>query len=378
MTTYATANQMPTPSNPRRGLLAKVGVPLLERLTTPHSPDRYLEMLNPTWSLREVRATVTAVRHSAPGSITVLVRPNSNWRGFQAGQHVVFTLLIAGVRRSRCYSVTSSEHHSDGLLEFTVRRGPDGLVSGFLHDELASGTVVHLTQAQGDFVLPLPRPEQVLLISGGSGITPVMAMLRTLCDEGYQGAVTFLHYSRRAEDVPYAAELSALAAEYPLVQLLQVTTQEQGPLLGHFSQEQLEQHVPGWRVATSYVCGSARLVEEVRALWTDQGIDAQLKAEQFDPPAAIVPNDTEISGEVTFSGSAKSAENTGRPLLEQAEALGLKPEYGCRMGICFSCTRRKTAGHVQHLHTGEVTTESEADIQLCVSVPVGGDVTIDL
>jgi len=85
MTTYATANQMPTPSNPRRGLLAKVGVPLLERLTTPHSPDRYLEMLNPTWSLREVRATVTAVRHSAPGSITVLVRPNSNWRGFQAG-----------------------------------------------------------------------------------------------------------------------------------------------------------------------------------------------------------------------------------------------------------------------------------------------------
>jgi len=119
-------------------------------------------------------------------------------------------------------------------------------------------------------------------------------------------------------------------------------------------------------------------VEEVRALWTDQGIDAQLKAEQFDPPAAIVPNDTEISGEVTFSGSAKSAENTGRPLLEQAEALGLKPEYGCRMGICFSCTRRKTAGHVQHLHTGEVTTESEADIQLCVSVPVGGDVTIDL
>ncbi len=378
MTTYAPANQMPTPSNPRRGLFAKVGVPLLERLTTPHSPDRYLEMLNPTWSLREVRATVTAVRHSAPGSITVLVRPNSNWRGFQAGQHVVFTLLIAGVRRSRCYSVTSSEHHSDGLLEFTVRRGPDGLVSGFLHDELASGTVVHLTQAQGDFVLPLPRPEQVLLISGGSGITPVMAMLRTLCDEGYQGAVTFLHYSRRAEDVPYAAELSALAAEYPLVQLLQVTTQEQGPLLGHFSQEQLEQHVPGWRAATSYVCGSARLVEEVRALWTDQGIDAQLKAEQFDPPAAIVPNDTEISGEVTFSGSAKSAENTGRPLLEQAEALGLKPEYGCRMGICFSCTRRKTAGHVQHLHTGEVTTESEADIQLCVSVPVGGDVTIDL
>ncbi len=383
MTTQAPANQMATPSNPRRGLLAKVGVPLLERLATPHSPDRYLEMLNPTWSLREVRGTVTSVRRSATGSITVLVQPNSNWRGFQAGQHVVFTLLIAGVRRSRCYSVTSSEHHSEGLLEFTVRKGrshPDngGLVSGYLHDELTPGTVVHLTQAQGDFVLPLPRPERVLLISGGSGITPVMSMLRTLCDEGYQGDVTFLHYSRRAEDVPYAAELAELASQHPNVQLLQVTTQEESALQGHFSLEKLGRHVPRWREATSYVCGSARLVEEVRALWAEHELEDLLKAEQFDPPAAIVPSDAEITGEVTFARSGKTAENTGRPLLEQAEALGLNPEYGCRMGICFSCTRRKTAGQVSHLHTGEVTTESEADIQLCVTVPVGGDVTVDL
>ncbi|WP_164860533.1 ferredoxin reductase [Rhodococcus sp. X156] len=372
---------MPTPANPRPGLLAKVGVPLLERLATPHSPDRYLEMINPTWSLREVRGVVTSVHRSAPESITLQVQPNSNWRGFQAGQHVVFTLIIAGVRRSRCYSVTSSEHHRDGLLEFTVRKGPDGLVSGFLHSDLAPGTVVHITQAQGDFVLPSPRPAQVLLVSGGSGITPVMSMLRTLCDEGYTGRVTFLHYTRRAEDVPYDDELTRLAAEHDNVQLLRVCTQEDNDrdgITGRFSADQLEQHVPGWRQATSYVCGSARLVEDVRALWAEHDLEHLLKAEQFDPPAAIVPTDGEITGTVSFSKSGKSADNTGRPLLEQAEALGLTPEYGCRMGICFSCTRRKTAGNVQHLHTGEVTTESEADIQLCVTVPVGGDVTVDL
>lgn len=386
MTTQLPANQMPRPANPHRGLMARLGVPLLERLTTPHSPDRYLEMLNPTWSLREVRGVVTDVRHSAPGSITLRVRPNSNWRGFRAGQHVVFTLAIAGVRRSRCYSVTSSEHHGDGRLEFTVRKGPDGLVSGFLHAELAPGTIVHITQAQGDFVLPVTRPEQVLLISGGSGITPVMSMLRTLCDEKYQGAVTFLHYSRTVDDVPYGHELAELAAAHPNVQLLQVTTQQEttprdGAQFipgGHFSLEQLERHVPGWRQATSYVCGSGRLVQEVRAVWAANELEHQLKAEQFDPPAAIVPSDTEISGNVTFSRSGKTVENNGRPLLEQAEALGLTPEYGCRMGICFSCTRRKTAGNVTHLYTGEVTTESESDIQLCVTVPVGGDVTVDL
>ena len=358
MTTHAPANQMPTPVNPRRGLLAKVGVPLLERLATPHSPDRYLEMVNPTWSLREVRATVTEVRRSATGSITVLVRPNSNWRGFRAGQHVVFTLLLAGVRRSRCYSVTSSEHHSDGLLEFTVRRGSSdvdkpGLVSGFLHDELAPGTVVHITQAQGDFVLPLPRPEQVLLISGGSGITPVMAMLRTLCDEKYAGTVTFLHYSRRAEEVPYARELAALAAEHGNVQLLLVTTQEDGPLQGHFSQEQLEQHVPGWRKATSYVCGSARLVEEIRALWTELGIDDRCWPSSSTRPPRSCPTTPRSPGRSPSPAAARpgrtpdvrcsnrprpsdSSRSTAAGWASASPAPGAKPQ-----ATCNTCTPAK-------------------------------------
>lgn len=389
-TSPSSSTSRPTPANPRRGLLGRVGVPLLERLTYPQSPDRFLELVDPTWSLREVRGEVVDVDRTTPGSITLAVRPNGNWQGHRAGQHVVFTMLVAGVRRSRCYSVTSSEHATDGLVTFTVRRGRDddgreGLVSGHIHDELAPGTVVHLTQAEGTFTLPEARPEHVLLVSGGSGITPVLSILRTLVDEGRaeggpgSGRVTFLHYTRSLAEVPAHDELVALAAAHPGIRLVRVTTQtEEHPdgVTGHFTAAQLAEVVPDWRRATAFVCGSSRLVSDVRAQWEADGLE--IAAEQFDPPAAIVPAGTEVSGEVSFSASGKSAENTGRPLLEQAEALGLSPSYGCRMGICFSCTRRKTAGATQHLHTGEVTTEAEADIQLCVSVPVGGDVTIDL
>ncbi|GAB2910656.1 ferredoxin reductase [Rhodococcus aerolatus] len=364
-------------------------MPLLERLAYPQSPDRYLELVDPTWSLREVRATVTEVDRSTPGSVTVSLRPNGNWRGHVAGQHVVLTVLVAGVRRSRCYSVTTSQHATDGLLELTARLGRTddgrpGAVSGHLHERLAPGDVVDLTQAQGTFVLPDARPEHVLLVSGGSGITPVLSILRTLVDEGRAdggdaGRVTFLHYTRTLDEVPAHDELRDLADDHPGLRLVRVTTRsDEHPdgVRGHFSPAQLEALVPDWRRAGVYVCGSARLVSEVRALAEAEGV--AIEAEQFDPPAAIVPTDGEITGEVSFSASGASAANSGRPLLEQAEALGLSPAYGCRMGICFSCTRRKTAGTTRHLHTGETTTEAEADIQLCVSVPVGGDVTIDL
>lgn len=385
----ATEPRPPRPDNPRRSLLGRVAVPLLERLAYPQSPDRYLELLDPTWSLREVRGTVTEVDRSTPGSVRLRIRPNGNWQGHLAGQHVVLTLPVAGVRRSRCYSVTTSQHARDGHLELVARLGRTddgrpGLVSGHLHDGLAVGAVVDLTQPQGTFVLPDARPAHVLLVSGGSGITPVLSILRTLVDEGRAeggaaGRVTFLHYTRSLEEVPAHDELRDLADDHPGLRLVRVTTQsDEHPdgVRGHFSADQLEAVVPDWRRTGAFVCGSARLVSEVRDLFEAEGV--AIEAEQFDPPAAIVPSDGEVTGEVTFSGSGASAENTGRPLLEQAEALGLNPAYGCRMGICFSCTRRKTAGTTRHLHTGETTTEAEADIQLCVSVPVGGDVTIDL
>ena len=378
----------PTPPNPRRSLLGRLAVPLLERLAYPSSPDRYLEMVDPTWSLREVRGTVEALDRGTAGSITLRIRTNGNWRGHLAGQHVVLSLDVAGVRRSRCYSVTGSQHARDGVVELVVRRGSsdgvEGVVSGHLHETLAVGAVVHLTQAHGTFVLPEERPEHVLLVSGGSGITPVLAILRTLVDEGRAaggraGRVTFVHYTRSLDEVPAHDELLDLADDNPGLRLVRVTTRsEEHPdgVTGHFSPAQLEAVVPDWRRSGAFVCGSSRLVGAVRELFQAEGI--ALEAEQFDPPAAIVPDDTEVTGEVSFSASGVGAENTGRPLLEQAEALGLRPAYGCRMGICFSCTRRKTAGTTRHLHTGEATTEAEADIQLCVSVPVGGDVTIDL
>jgi len=355
-------------------------IALFKALTAPHGPDRFLELVDPTWSVSEVRAKVIGVRRSAPGSVTLTLAPNRNWLGFQAGQHVALTVDVDGVRRTRCYSPACSAYREDGVLEFTVAAEPGGVVSGHLNRVVEAGAVVGLSQARGQFLLPTTLPEHVLLISGGSGITPVMSMLRTLCDRGYghgRGQVTFLHYARTAADLAYRDELAVLAAAHPAVCLLRSYTRGAGgELSGRFVPEHLPRAVDDRTAA--WVCGPAGLVEAVRTYWGEIGREDALQTEQFTTPTpAMDVGGDEPYGLVRFAASGHSTANTGAVLLEQAESVGLRPEFGCRMGICMTCTSRKIAGSVRHIHTGELSGEPDSQIQICSTVPVG-DVTIEL
>jgi len=370
----------------RRVLLRRVLAPLLAVVSAPRDPDCYLEMVNPRWSLREVRAEIVEVRRLALGCVTVLLAPNGNWRGFRAGQHVAFTVEVDGVRRTRCYSLAGSAAGEGGLLELTVAAEPGGVVSGYLNSAdpdfgVRRGIVVRLSQAQGGFGLPERRPGHIVLISGGSGITPVMSMVRTLCAEGFcapgrSGRITFLHYARSAAHVPYDAELAVLAAQHPGLCLRRAYTRDRGgELSGRFEPG----HLPGLDdQSAAWVCGPAGLVEAVRAHWHRGRIGVPLQTEQFTAPVAMVPaGEDEPHGEVSFTRSGHRVPNTGATLLEQAENSGLRPEFGCRMGICLTCTSHKTTGIVRHRYTGELSTEPDSPIQICATVPIG-DVTVDL
>ena len=238
--------------------------------------------------------------------------------------------------------------------------------------------VVGLSAADGDFVLPADRPERLLLISGGSGITPVMSMLRTLCDEGHAGAVTFLHYAPTRDDVAYRRELSEIASRHPNVRVAHAYTREAGGDALRPPQPRApargRARTPAARRA--YVCGPPGLIESARRIWAEDGIEQLLHVESFLPPSLALPSDR-AEGSVSFARTGELVPNSGRSLLEQAEQAGLSPQFGCRMGICHTCTCRKTAGSVRNLVSGEVSSADDEDIQICVSVPVG-DVELDL
>ncbi|GAA3578193.1 ferredoxin reductase [Amycolatopsis ultiminotia] len=348
-------------------------VSLAEALLTPHGADRYLELVDPMLVRREIRGQVTAVRRQTPDSVTFTVRPSRAWQGFRAGQYVRLQVEIDGVRRTRCYSPCGAE---GGELEFTVKADPDGLVSRHLRDTTRVGTVVGLSPADGDFTLPSPRPSRIVLISGGSGITPVLAMVRTLVAEGHPGEIVFLHYSNSREDALYREELAALSAQHPGLRVVHAHTHTRtGELTGRFSKAHLQQAAPWFRTAETFACGPAPLMTAVGDLFADEGLSEHLHTEEF-TAAPLTFDTTAAEGRVRFARSGRECDNTGKPLLEQAEDVGLTPEHGCRMGICFSCTQLKTAGRVRNARTGEVSGEENQEIQLCISVPLG-DVEID-
>lgn len=345
---------------------------LAEALLTPHGMDRYLELLNPMFVRDEIRGEVTDVRRQTGDTVTLTVRPSRAWRGFTAGQYVRVSVDIDGVRRTRCYSPACSQHRADGLLELTVKADPKGLVSRHLHRNVRRGTVLGLSQPDGGFTLPERRPGRVLLVSGGSGITPVLSMLRTLVDEGHPGEITFLHYANGPADVLYRAELAELARRHAnlRVVLAYTTTGEGGDLHGFFSAEHLDAAAPWYREAQTYLCGPTPLMDSVGELFDDAGLGERLHTEEFTPPA-LTFDAADATGQVRFAHSGAEFANSGKPLLEQAEDAGLRPEHGCRMGICFSCTKVKTAGQVRNAKSGEVSGEENEEIQLCISVPVG-------
>jgi ferredoxin-NADP reductase len=346
-------------------------------LASPHGVDRYLEQLNPMWAAHEVRARIVSVHREVdvpghPPVATITLQPTSTWRGHRAGQHVQLGVEVDGARRTtRVFSISSPESRAGDRFTVTLRANPGGVVSRFLVERAKPGTMVHLSQAEGDFVLPDRVPEHVLMISGGSGITPLMSMLRTLHRRTHRGRITFLHYAQSPDHQIFAAELDEIrrSGHGTDVHLLH-------PELGdpNLSPAYLERLVPGYREVLTYACGPAPMVEAVQAAY--DGLDS-LRVEYFRPPRPRDGATGASSGEVTFARDGRTTENTGATLLEQAEALGLKPETGCRMGICKSCTTRKSEGTVRNVVTGVESTLPDEDIQICVSAPVG-DCVVEL
>jgi stearoyl-CoA 9-desaturase NADPH oxidoreductase len=335
--------------------------PLVDLLAGPHGVDRYTELVDQTWTAGDARAKVIAVRRQTSRSVTLTLEPNQAFTGFRAGQHINLTVEIDGRRRTRPYSPASAE--GAPYIELTIGRHDGGLVSNYLYEHARPGMVVGLNSVGGDFTLPggppAARPRRILFVSGGSGITPVMSMLRTLRAEGFSGEIAFVHYARSAEEACYRDELDATTG----VRVLHGYTRSTAgsDLDGRFGAEHVAAAMP--EPEAVFVCGPPALVEAVR----EHCVDA--RSESFVPPTFTTAEAS--GGSVSFVDSGVKVTDDGRPLLEQAEAAGLTPESGCRMGICHSCTRRKTRGAVRNLITGAVSSPDEEDVQICVSVPVG-------
>ncbi|GLY24283.1 ferredoxin reductase [Micromonospora sp. NBRC 101691] len=346
-------------------------VPLRDRLlrlagavTTPLLPGDYLDLVAPLRAGADLRGRILDVRPETPDAATVVIRPGRGWRGHLPGQYVRLGVDVDGVRQWRAYSLTSPPARDHAPITVTVKAIPDGVVSNHLVRRIRPGTIVQLDQAQGDFVLPRPVPERVLFVTAGSGVTPVMGMLRSGALAGAD--VVVLHSAPTPADVIFGPELRGLAAR-GVLRLVERHTDTDGLL----DTADLDGLVPDHLDRQTWACGPVGLLDALEAHWAGGDAADRLHTERFRPTVIT----TGEGGPVTFTRAGVTVQADGaRALLDAGEEAGVLMPSGCRMGICFGCVLPLRQGAVRDLRTGELTTALPGDgvrIQTCVSAAAG-------
>ncbi|MDT5016865.1 MAG: stearoyl-CoA 9-desaturase oxidoreductase [Mycobacterium sp.] len=349
------------------------------RITTPLLPDDYLKLANPLWSARELRGRVLEVRRETEDSATLVIKPGWGFSfGYQPGQYIGIGLLVDGRWRWRSYSLTSSPVATGPTtlgrigrtITITVKAMPEGFLSTHLVGGVAPGTIVRLAAPQGNFVMPDPAPAKVLFITGGSGITPVMSMLRTLARREQVTDIVHLHSAPTESDALFAAELTDLERRHDGYQVRVRSTRTQGRL----DLSRLDDEVPDWCERQTWSCGPEGMLNAAENVWSAAGIAENLHLERFAVSKAAAHG---LGGTVKFARSGKTVTaDAATPLMEAGEGVGVQMPFGCRMGICQSCVVGLLDGHVRDLRTG-AEHEPGSRVQTCISA-ASGDCVLDV
>jgi ferredoxin-NADP reductase len=317
---------------------------LAERITTPLVPADYLDVIDPLRSGSDLRGRIVAIHPETRDAVSLVIKPGRGWRTHTPGQYIRIGVDVDGVRQWRAYSLTSDTDRGDGCIAITVKAIPGGKVSNHLVRHATAGTIVQLDYAAGEFTLPSAAPPKILFVTAGSGITPVMGMLRNMAD--HIDDVVVVHSAPSPDEVIFGGELRMLARQ-GRIRLIEKHTDTDGML------------------------STSELDALVDRHWNDNGMPERLHTERF-RPTVVTAGD---GGTVTFTKSATVLDTPGdQTLLDAGEAAGVLMPSGCRMGICFGCVAPLRQGAVRDLRNGDITTAAPGDgvlIQTCVSAAAG-------
>jgi stearoyl-CoA 9-desaturase NADPH oxidoreductase len=351
---------------------------LAASFTSPLLPDDYLELVNPLWSTRELRGRVVRVQRETADAVTVLIKPGWDWPGHRPGQYVRLGISVDGVHHWRAYSLTSAPGRPDGCIAITPKLLDDGRVSPYLNRRLRPGEIVRLGGVEGTFVLPDPLPERLLFVSAGSGITPIVSMLRSLVPSEALRDVVHLHCERSAENLIFARELHELDERHHGYRLQLRVSGRQGRL----EPDELDALCPDWRQREAFLCGPAGMIERLGEHWREHGDPKRLHFERFAPAVGTMndlpPTQRGAGGRIRFRASRVDGCSDGQqPILAAGEAAGASLPFGCRMGICHSCVGTLRSGQVRDMRTGRVHGQPGEMLRTCVNAPEG-PIEIDL
>ncbi|SEH87598.1 Ferredoxin-NADP reductase [Rhizobium tibeticum] len=309
---------------------------------------------------------------------------------FDAGQYFLFDFPAGDGREARCYSISSSPHRSNAFT-VTVKRVPGGKVSNWLHDNMTDGTTVKAQGPLGHFVRPRRAGTKLLLLSGGSGITPVMSIVRGLSDSCEPADVVFMHASRTPLDLIFRTELSCLASRMKELRLHFLPESVNGEpawpgLTGRITPEFMKLAVPDIADRVVMCCGPAPFMAAARSIAADLGVPAgNYIEESFDavvieePGLLVEEVATSKVFQVEFTKQSRKIDvSSEQTVLSAAKKSGARLPSSCSNGVCGTCKSKLVSGSVEMNHNGGIRQrEIDAGMFLpCCSKPLS-DLVVD-
>jgi ferredoxin-NADP reductase len=325
---------------------------------------------------------------------------------FAAGQFLTLMLDIDGTRVNRCYTISSPPTRPNRIA-ITVKRVVGGKVSNWIHDNIVPGSKVAALAPLGAFTLTRRPAEKLLFLSAGSGITPLMSMLRTLYDLGSDADVVFLHSARTPSDIVFRSELAAIETLMPNLRVVHVCeadypSERWGGMRGRLSPTMLHTIVPDLLERTIFNCGPVPYMDAVRRILGELDYDLGSYREEsftFDdpatpgatpPPEGVAYEDIAVTappagddGVATYSVEFTKSGRTvmcraDENVLDVALAAGVRLPSSCSQGMCGTCKLPKLSGEVEMNHNGGIRPREIAagKILICCSKPLS-DLSLD-
>ena len=341
----------------------------LRAFFTPLMPDDYLELINPLWSTQELRGRIERIERETADAVTVLIKPGWEWEGHRPGQYMRVGFEVNGKHHWRAYSITSDPGRPDGLIGITPKLLETGAVSPYVVRDAKPGTIVRLGGVEGTFVLPDEVPERLLFVSAGSGITPIMSMLRSLDRDDGLRDVVHIHSARTEDDIIFGSQLRRIDERHDGYRLEKRITREHGRL----APSDVQALCPDWREREAFACGPAGMLDALTEHWEQAGGEPRrLHMERFQPLVGEGDGEHGDGGAIRFARSDLDARSAGTtPSLVAGEQAGASLPFGCRMGICHTCVGQLCSGRIRDLRSGQVHGSDGEMVRTCVNAPEG-------
>lgn len=325
---------------------------------------------------------------------------------FQPGQFLTVKLTIGGTRVQRSYTISSSPARTD-YCEITAKRALEGLVSGYLNQQVREGELLEITAPAGRFTFTGAESESIVLIAAGVGITPMMSVIRYLTDESWPGDIYLIYACQGYSCLIFREELNFLKGRHPNLHVTLIFSRETSPdwkgPRGYITKELIADAVPNLASRRIHVCGPPPMMEAVKAALAELGVPPeQIRTEAFTPeraapvppPGAVAetilaatpgvgvpaPAVSTATAACIFEKSEKRAPlPPEKSILEASEDVDVNIEYSCRVGTCGVCKTRLLAGEVTMAVEEALEPEEKAEgwILACQAKTSGGDVTVD-